>query len=410
MADLKANSLRVRFDRGSAEPSDADIFSFMKEKMKLRCDDLLSMYKDKTSMSVIIKFKSEDDLVRALERLPGSMDFVYDKYRSCKVQLSAANAVVRYIRMFNLPPEVEDKEIWNVMSKYGKIQRMVREKYGVETGFPIWTSVRGVYMELKDGEEIPGIVSVRNIQARVYYQGLLNKCFQCGSVEHIKVDCPSRKSVNDRLKGDQNGSYSGALKGNWSKTKANSNTTLEKPDALQGGTMTNLNEFLESDSTKHAGPSTTGKDKDSVGQSSSTTSDKPSCSQQFVLSNIVGEEKPENTEKTQRMEGNGVSHTAGSDELSHTQQMETGGVSHATEPPHHMETEEFSLKRARDGEQRKSKVESDESSLSDTSDSTKAVGDLPTLSGWQKVMTRNRSKQLKLSQETRRSKSASENP
>lgn len=383
MADLKANSLRLRFDRGSAEPSEMDIFSFMREKMKLRCDDLLSMYKDKSSMSVIIKFKSEEDLVKALERLPGSMDFVYDKYRSCKVQLSAANAVVRYIRLFNLPPEVEDKEIWNVMSKYGKIQRMVREKYGSETGFPIWTSVRGVYMEVKEGEEIPGIVSVRSIQARVYYQGLLNKCFQCGSLEHIKVDCPARKSVNERLKGEQSGSYSGALKGNWSKSKANASTTQTKTDEIQGDTMTNLNDLLAAGSAKNGGRSTP--TIYNFGQSSTTTNGKPSDA--LVLPNTGGGTKSVNIEHNQRMEANGLSNKAksGSDELSRTQQREADGVSHTNgggEASQQMETEEFSLKRSRENEQQENKGGSDESSLSDVSDSTKVSGETShTLSG-----------------------------
>lgn len=215
MADteLRANSLRVRFERGVPEPADSEIFKFMKSKMKLNSDKLLSMYKDKNETSIIIKFKKEEDMRNTLSDLPGKMLFEYNKYDSTEVRLSSANAIVRYIRLFNLPPEIDDKEISVVMQRFGKIVRMVREKYGEETGFPIWTSVRGVYLELREGVEIPATIYIRNMRARVSYEGIINKCYMCGSKEHLKAECPEKKSVNDRLREHQGTSYSGILKG-----------------------------------------------------------------------------------------------------------------------------------------------------------------------------------------------------
>nr|XP_029715798.1 laminin subunit alpha-1-like [Aedes albopictus] len=98
---------------------------------------------DKGGMSIIIKFKKEEDMRNTLRDLPNSMLFEFNKYESTEVKLSSANAIVRYVRLFHLPPEVEDREISTVMNRYGKIVRMVREKYGEDTGFPIWTSHGG---------------------------------------------------------------------------------------------------------------------------------------------------------------------------------------------------------------------------------------------------------------------------
>lgn len=169
MADteLRAKSLRIRFERGVPEPADSEIFKFMKSKMGLNSEKLLSMYKDKSETSIIVKFKKEEDMRNTLSDLPGTMVFEYSKYESTEVKLPSANAIVRYIRLFNLPPEVDDREISVVMQRYGKVVRLVREKYGEETGFPIWTSVRGVYVELKEGIEVPATVFIRNLRARV---------------------------------------------------------------------------------------------------------------------------------------------------------------------------------------------------------------------------------------------------
>lgn len=238
-SDLKTNSLKIRFAGNCREPTEPEIFDFMRGKMKLKADHLLSMYKDKLDASVIVKFKNEEEFKATLARLPGTMEFAYNKYESTQVRLSPANAVVKYVRLFNLPPEVDDREIGTALSKYGRIQRLIREKYGEETGFPIWTSVRGAYIELKEGTEIPASLHVRNIRARVFYEGLVNKCFLCGATDHIKAECPERKTVNTRLDASR-GSYSAAVAGGaarWFKQKMAEPTLSKEP----GATMTNLN-------------------------------------------------------------------------------------------------------------------------------------------------------------------------
>lgn len=243
MADteLRANSLRIRFERGVAEPADSEIFKFMKSKMGLKSDKLLSMYKDRNEMSVIIKFKAEEDMRNTLRDLPETLTFEYNKYESTEVKLSSANVIVRYVRLFNLPPEIEDREIAQVMQRFGKIVRMVREKYGEETGFPIWTSVRGVYLELKEGIEMPATVYIRNVRARVSYEGIINKCYLCGSTDHLKAECPEKQqSVNDRLGQHQVSSYSGIVKGGerWLKRQQ------AKPSGTDKDGMINLGQGL----------------------------------------------------------------------------------------------------------------------------------------------------------------------
>lgn len=204
--EARANSMRIYFGPGKKEPMDREIFNFMKQKMRLNPNSLLSMYKEPKEHCVYLKFKTDDMLKNTLLDLPASMDFEYNKYESTKVTFSPASTVFKYVRIFNLPPEISDQEISTVMSKFGVIQRMVRERYAPETGFPIWSSVRGVHMEIK--QEIPATIHVRNFQARVFYDGLQNKCFLCGSKDHVKVDCPKKSKVNQRMEQNGNLSYS----------------------------------------------------------------------------------------------------------------------------------------------------------------------------------------------------------
>lgn len=328
--ELRANSLRVSFERGVPEPTDSEIFRFMKSKMNLKSDKLLSMYKDKSEMSVIIKFKKEEDMRNVLCDLPGTLLFEYNKYEHTEVKLTSANAIVRYVRLFNLPPEIDDREISVVMQRFGKVVRMIREKYGEETGFPIWTSVRGVYLELKEGIEVPATVFIRNVRARVFYEGIITKCYHCGSREHLKAECPERKTVNDRLLEHQGTSYSGILKSGekWLKRHHgqgdNTNT--------QG--MTILGQILTQRSTPAHQRLTEGEPSDGgVVQES-----KNDCGSGGQTSTSVGNE-PE-VESTRVAEGNDDSAAVTENEFikvtgkrGRKQQKATEGTSDSDEPP-----------------------------------------------------------------------------
>lgn len=195
----RVNTMRIQFGRGTTEPKDNEIFSFFKSTLMLACEDLLCMYREQSEFCIYVKFKTEELLQSTLDRLPAAVTFKYHNGVSITVNLSSAISTFKYVRLFNIPPEVEDREIAGVLTKYGKIQRLVREKYPADTGYPIWTSVRGAHMEITT--EIPAALHVRNYQVRVFYSGMKNKCFLCGSVEHQKADCPSRQSSNLRTGG-----------------------------------------------------------------------------------------------------------------------------------------------------------------------------------------------------------------
>lgn len=134
---------------------------------------------------------------RELIRCPASTPFQYENGQITPVTFAPARGNYKYVRIFGLPVEIEDKHVASTMSKYGKIQHMVRERYGVDTGFPILNGVRGVHIELSS--EIPAQIFVQHFQAKVFYDGMRNKCFVCGSTEHVKTNCQKRSSVNDRL-------------------------------------------------------------------------------------------------------------------------------------------------------------------------------------------------------------------
>lgn len=148
-----------------------------------------------------------------LLQCPTSETFKYDNNETVKVTFASARGDFKYVRLFGLPIEVEDKHVAAVLGRYGKIHQTTRERYGPDTGFPILNGVRGAHIELS--KAIPDVVHVQHFQARVAYEGMPTRCFFCSSLDHVKADCPKRASVQGRLKQKSNSStsYAEALTG-----------------------------------------------------------------------------------------------------------------------------------------------------------------------------------------------------
>lgn len=200
------NCLKVQFGAESRMPNDKEIFAFFRQRRWLP-EMLHAMFREPRDYSVYVKFQTEELMTTELLKCPVSDDFRYANGDVAPVTFAAAKGNFKYLRLFGLPIEVEDSHVVNVISKYGKVHKVVRERYGADTGYPILNGVRGVYLEVS--KVVPAQVHIQNFSTRVAYEGMERKCFVCGSVDHVKQDCPKRVSVNDRLKGAS--SFAGVL-------------------------------------------------------------------------------------------------------------------------------------------------------------------------------------------------------
>lgn len=200
MADTKVrvNTLKFSFGRDSSEPTDAEMFEFCRER-RFNPEEIYSIHKEKDSMAIFVKFKSESFMKRVLRNTQPVLTFNYANGNAASVTVSEADNSFKYVRVFNLPPEIEEKEIYQALSPYGIIRQQVREKYHPSTGFPVFSTVRGLYMEVT--REIPPQIRIRHFQARIYHDGMVNKCFLCKSTEHVKANCPKRNVAQSSVQG-----------------------------------------------------------------------------------------------------------------------------------------------------------------------------------------------------------------
>lgn len=195
------NTVQFRFPPGSPRPSWAEIARFLKELNT----DVLTMeaaYRTANDRSIFIKFTSQEAMMESLNKNTEPRKFHYISGISIEVRMTEAGNNVRYVRVFDLPPELSDCTLSTALERYGKVERIVREKFSADLGLPhMHTGVRGVYMDIK--QDIPPEIIVGNRKGRIYFDGLQDTCFMCRAIGHRKDSCPQRKSRKHSAKKDQ---------------------------------------------------------------------------------------------------------------------------------------------------------------------------------------------------------------
>ena len=201
------NTAQFRFPTASPRPSWAEIASFVKQLE----GDLLQIetaYRTAQERSLFIKFTSREAMTESLRKNADPRKFYYTNGEAVEVQMSIAGSNVRYVRVFDLPPEVSDERLSLALGEYGKVERLVREKYAPEHGLGhMHTGVRGAYMEIK--KAIPPAIDVGSRRGHVFYDGLKDTCFLCHAVGHRKDSCPQRVRRNNQ----RPGSYAAIVSG-----------------------------------------------------------------------------------------------------------------------------------------------------------------------------------------------------
>lgn len=185
---VRKNTLKLCFQQGSKVPSNLEVLKFVTGTLELGAADLHSVYKDENDGSFYIKLMDEPTFTEYCGRLEELYTFKYDDDSRSPVTLVVASRIFRYVRIFNLPPEIDDKIIAQVLGQFGTIRQHVRERYSPECNLNIFNGVRGVHMEI--AKEIPAGLFIGHFRARIYYDGLKNRCFFCKQEGHLKSSCP----------------------------------------------------------------------------------------------------------------------------------------------------------------------------------------------------------------------------
>ena len=179
-------TLAFQFPDDAVQPTQVDMVRFIKS---LKSDPRLmdTAYKVSDEKAVFIRFKNEEAMKFTLENNEERLPFHYNNGKTVMVHMSIAGNT-RYVRIFDLPPEIPDSDLRSVMTRFGIVKRIVRERFPAEYQLDMFNGIRGLHMEVE--KEIPKVLFFRNHKGTVHYDGIKLRCFACKSDSHLKKACP----------------------------------------------------------------------------------------------------------------------------------------------------------------------------------------------------------------------------
>jgi hypothetical protein len=188
--DQRKNTIKVQLPNQNEKPLDSEMLRWVIVDLGLKDDEIVGLGQNPTNDGIMyIKCVSEVKMKEVIERFDGTM-FKYLNGIAVRVTMTEASENIRYVRIFGLPFEVEDGHIEGFFNSFGIVKRLVKEKYPAHYNFNVLSGVRGVYIDLK--KDIPAFLYMRGVRVKIHYYGMKEKCHICGSLEHMRSECPSR--------------------------------------------------------------------------------------------------------------------------------------------------------------------------------------------------------------------------
>lgn len=199
MPPEKVNSIKLKFPVGFPRPTEAEIAGFL-VKQGIEGPNVTAVYPDNQQKCIYVKFSNEDLCKEFLRKTTHDVGFEYSNKVKVHVQVSDANVNIRYVRCFEVEPEINDDEVRKAFEGFGEVKQIVWEKSRPLPGFEVYNGIRGVHLIMSS--EVPDLVEIDGKRKRVAYLGMTERCFRCSLVGHKRFQCP--KSIQSRLNNNVN--------------------------------------------------------------------------------------------------------------------------------------------------------------------------------------------------------------
>jgi hypothetical protein len=181
------------FDPKSPRITAFQIHEWIHEKLKLLEDEVRMIQIDGPWRRVYIKLNSEVRLQAVLHATQGQLDYIHENGELSVVYIERAGMGVPRVRVANLPPEVQDRKLHEVIPRYGEVRAITEEQRSRGYRYPVHNGIRVVEMDLKN--HIPSHMTIVGTRALISYEGQPIMCYGCNEPGHQYLECPSRKTT-----------------------------------------------------------------------------------------------------------------------------------------------------------------------------------------------------------------------
>ena len=145
---------------------------------------------DATKRHVYIKFIEERYAAHALQNIRDPLDYKHPTGEISKVRIERVGMGTRRVRIANLPPEVPEQVIRNILGAYGDVQDIQDEQWSRAYRYPVANGINVATIKLH--KHVPSHVIIAGYRTLVTYEGQPATCYRCGGEGHNHQQCPHK--------------------------------------------------------------------------------------------------------------------------------------------------------------------------------------------------------------------------
>jgi hypothetical protein len=189
----RQNTLVCGFDMRSPRITAFQIHECIYEKMQLTENDISMIQIDGPKRHVFIKSAKTERMQHILQETNGQMEFRHDNGELSMVKIEPAGMGVRRIRIANLPPEVHDRIIREMFTKYGEVKDITEDAWSRIYRYKVSNGICIATVNFK--QHIPSHMTIANNRVLITYEGQTPTCYGCNGTRHQYQECPRRKQM-----------------------------------------------------------------------------------------------------------------------------------------------------------------------------------------------------------------------
>jgi len=121
------------------------------------------------------------------------MQYQHETGEITTVQVEIAGLGIRKIRIANLQPELPDRTLRDIMTKYGEVRDIQEEHWSQKYRYTVANGIRIIEINLR--QHIPSHMMIANQRVLITYDGQPLTCYGCSEIGHQYGECPYRRTA-----------------------------------------------------------------------------------------------------------------------------------------------------------------------------------------------------------------------
>lgn len=189
-ARLRKNTFSGTFEGDTEAVRAIDVHRVVFTKLGLTSTDIWCIQCELGIKKFYVKLTKEEKLREVLSRR--SVDYAFQDGTKTTVKLEDAGQGVTTVRVFRLPPEVDNSHVRGAFAPYGRVLEVYDEKWANYEGCGLRNGIRGVRIEIQENAKIPTWFKIRGVEVKAEHSGQRETCRKCHEPGHNLYLCPKR--------------------------------------------------------------------------------------------------------------------------------------------------------------------------------------------------------------------------